>query len=134
MGAGSSAQLTVVVSCGDRGPFGLEILLCLWVQGEVDMLCSPLECLYPKYRSFPCQVGPCCSLYWGAQGGEEGQWRLCCGQWWWLNPLWGWSCCLADSPALQLCQHLMPSSVMVQKLWPWGDVCSKMVALMETFM
>lgn len=26
-------ELTAVVSCGDRGPFGLEISVCLWAQG-----------------------------------------------------------------------------------------------------
>lgn len=34
----------------------------------------------------------------------------------------------------KMCQRLTLSFLMVQKLWPWGDVCSKMVALMETFM
>lgn len=30
---GLGPQLAVVVSCGDRGPFGLETLVCLWAQG-----------------------------------------------------------------------------------------------------
>lgn len=50
------------------------------------------------------------------------------------EPSVGWSRCTADSPALQLCQHLTPGFVMMQKLWLWGDVCSKMVAVMETFL
>lgn len=42
-----------VVSCGDRGPFGLEISMCLWAQEHVDMLSCPLACLCSKIQVLP---------------------------------------------------------------------------------
>lgn len=42
--------------------------------------------------------------------------------------------CTMDIPALQLCQHLTPGFVTGLKLWLWVNICSKVVALMETFM
>lgn len=112
-----------VVSCGDRGPFGLEISMCLWAQEHVNMLSCPLACLCSKNTGpSPCQGGPCCSLYWRTQAGGEGQWSLCCG--WWLNTLWD----------VYAAQHLTHGFVMVQKLQLWVDICGQMVALMGTFM
>ena len=125
---GPGPQRAVIASCGVIGPFGQETSACLWAQGQVAMLSSPLACFCSKHRSFLCHTGPCCSLYWGAQGGGGGQWPAMVAK-----PTVRWSRFMEDNPALQLYQHLVPGFVMVQKLWSWGDVFTKVVALVETF-